>query len=133
MTMEQSPVSFRQKELAAQYLRRLDAHIQELKEGKADRALEIRDFAALLHVHPVHLSTTIKVATGQSTCDLYEERLLRAAKELLGDASMSIGQVAARLTYDASNFTKFFKRFAGLTPKQFRAAQPQTLSSHHSI
>jgi AraC-like DNA-binding protein len=31
-----------------------------------------------------------------------------------------VADIAASLTYDPSNFTKFFKRFAGLTPKQYR-------------
>lgn len=122
--MQQTLVSFRQKELTAQYIKLLDQHVQELKEGKAERTMEIRDFASLLHVHPVHLSNTIKEATGRSTCDLYEERLLNASKELLKDRSMSIAQVAMQLKYDPSNFTKFFKHFSGMTPKQYRASLP---------
>ena len=53
-------VSYRQKELAQQYITALDHHINELKQGLVDRALEIRDLADILHVHPVHLSNTIK-------------------------------------------------------------------------
>lgn len=119
---QQATVSFRQKEIAKQYLKMLDQHIQNLKDGKTDRSMEIREFAAALHLHPVHLSNTIKEVTGKSTCDLYEERLLKAAKELLSDRSLSIAQVAAQLTYDPSNFTKFFKHFSGITPKQYRAS-----------
>ncbi|RYF84445.1 MAG: AraC family transcriptional regulator [Chitinophagaceae bacterium] len=117
---QQVAVSFRQKELMTQYVALLDEHIRELKESKAERTLEIRDFAAMLHVHPVHLSNTVKEVTGRSTCDLYEERLLTVAKELLADRSLSIAQVATRLIYDPSNFTKFFKRYAGMTPKEYR-------------
>lgn len=119
---QQTIVSFRQKELTQQYIELLDQHILDLKEGKAQRALEIRDFAAELHVHPVHLSNTIKEVTGKSTCDLYEERLLKVAKELLANRSLSIAQVATQLTYDPSNFTKFFKHFSGMTPKQYRSS-----------
>jgi AraC family transcriptional regulator, regulatory protein of adaptative response / methylphosphotriester-DNA alkyltransferase methyltransferase len=116
-------ISLRKKEITHEYIIRLDEHIQELKEGKAERALEIRDLAAMLHLHPVHLSNTIKEVTGQSTCDLYEERLLRISKELLLNSTMSIAQIARQLTYDPSNFTKFFKAFAGITPKKFREQQ----------
>ncbi|MEI9809143.1 MAG: helix-turn-helix transcriptional regulator [Bacteroidota bacterium] len=90
------------------------------KRGKAERALEIRDFANLLHIHPAHLSNTIKEVTGQSTCSLYEERLLTISRELLLTTSLSIARIATQLTYDPSNFTKFFKHFAGITPKKFR-------------
>jgi AraC family transcriptional regulator, regulatory protein of adaptative response / methylphosphotriester-DNA alkyltransferase methyltransferase len=113
-------VSPRQQQLVRQYLQALDSHIADLKQGKMDKALEIGDFAAFLHVHPVHLSNTVKAVTGQSTCDHYETRLLQAAKELLLQTDMNIGQVALQLTYDPSNFTKFFKAYTGITPKQFR-------------
>ena len=42
------------------------------------------------------------------------------ARELLRDPSRSVAAIAAQLTYDPSNFTKFFKRFQGCTPKQYR-------------
>lgn len=113
-------VSLRQKELTLLYLKHLDVHIHNLKEGKEEKALHIKDFAQRMHVHPVHLSNTVKQVTGQSTCDLYEERLLAAAKDLLRSSSLSIAQVAFQLTYDPSNFTKFFKAYTGMTPKQFR-------------
>ena len=112
--------SSRKKEIASQYLFELDKHISDLKNGNVERTLEIRDFAKLLHMHPVHLSNTIKEVTGKSTCDLYEERLLKISKELLLTTSLPIAQIAIRLTYDPSNFTKFFKQYAGITPKRFR-------------
>lgn len=121
MQQTTTPVlSARKKEIVQQYLTELDKHIQNLKEGKEDKALEIKDFAAMLHVHPVHLSNTIKEVTGQSTCDLYENRLLNAAKELILGTHLSIAQIARQLTYDPSNFSKFFKQYTGTTPKKFR-------------
>jgi AraC family transcriptional regulator, regulatory protein of adaptative response / methylphosphotriester-DNA alkyltransferase methyltransferase len=119
-TVSTPPVSLRKKELLAQYEAVLETHIQELKNGTATRAMEIRDLAAILHVHPVHLSNTIKEVTGHSTCYFYEEKLVRVSKELLLTTSLPIGQIAMQLTYDPSNFTKFFKQYTGLTPKQFR-------------
>jgi len=113
--------SSRQQQILKQYIAALDKHVLELKEGKATEALEIKDFANMLHIHPVHLSNTVKEVTGQSTCSLYEERLLNAAKDLLLNSNLSIKQVAQQLTYDPSNFTKFFKHFTGITPKQFRS------------
>jgi AraC family transcriptional regulator, regulatory protein of adaptative response / methylphosphotriester-DNA alkyltransferase methyltransferase len=127
-TASPAPVlSSRKKEITELYLRHLDAHIQNLKEGKEDTALEIKDFAAMLHVHPVHLSNTIKEVTGQSTCDLYEDRLLNAAKQLILETDLSIAAIARQLTYDPSNFTKFFKQYTGTTPKKFRDAAVRSL------
>ena len=116
-------ISVRKKEIVQQYLSALDKHILELKEGKTNEALEIKEFAELLHIYPVHLSNTIKEVTGKSTCSFYESRLLVVSKELLLTTSMTIGQIAHQLTYDPSNFTKFFKHFTGITPKQFRNQQ----------
>jgi AraC-like DNA-binding protein len=39
---------------------------------------------------------------------------------MLAENKMSIASIAVLLTYDPSNFTKFFKRYTGKTPKQFR-------------
>jgi AraC family transcriptional regulator, regulatory protein of adaptative response / methylphosphotriester-DNA alkyltransferase methyltransferase len=113
-------LSARKKEIVQQYLAELDKHIKQLKEGKADKALEIKDFAGMLYVHPVHLSNTIKEVTGLSTCNLYENRLLNVSKELLLTTTLPIAQIARQLTYDPSNFTKFFKTYTGTTPKKFR-------------
>jgi AraC family transcriptional regulator, regulatory protein of adaptative response / methylphosphotriester-DNA alkyltransferase methyltransferase len=110
----------RPKELTKQYIELLDAHIAELQAGMVDTAMAIGDFAEKLFVHPVHLSNTIKEVTGQSTCDLYEERLLAAAQHLLRHTDKNIGDIAIQLTYDPSNFTKFFKAYTGLTPKRWR-------------
>lgn len=115
----------RQVQLVEAYKEFIKAHMAELRRGKAERILEISEIAARLHVHPVHLSNTVKAVTGRSTCDWYEHSLLDLSKELLLDYNRTIAQVAAQLTYDPSNFTKFFKRFSGQTPKQFRAAALQ--------
>jgi AraC family transcriptional regulator, regulatory protein of adaptative response / methylphosphotriester-DNA alkyltransferase methyltransferase len=113
-------VSARKKELTTDYVRVLEQHIDDLKKGIAKRALHIKDLAALLHVHPVHLSNTIKEVTGKSTCQLYEELLVQVSKELLTTTRMSIAEIAVQLTYDPSNFTKFFKHYTGTTPKKYR-------------
>ena len=113
--------SARKKEIVSQYLRELDRHIQELKSGLAGKALTIEDFAEKLFVHPVHLSNTIKEVTGSSTCQFYEQRLIKISKELLAETGLPISVIAHQLTYDPSNFTKFFKQYTGMTPKQFRA------------
>lgn len=115
-----SVISSRPNEIVNEYIAELDKHINELRKGGAERALEIREFAEILHIHPVHLSNTIKEVTGKSSCDLFEERLVNLSKELLLTTSLSVAQIARQLTYDPSNFTKFFKHFTGTTPRKFR-------------
>lgn len=112
--------SARQLEIVQEYLVHLDKHIEELKSGQAETTLEIQHFADMLHIHPRHLSNTINKVLGKSPCDLYEDRLMQISKELILNTHQPIAQIARHLMYDPSNFTKFFKRFAGITPKQFR-------------
>lgn len=112
----------RPKEITEAYLRELDRHLDELKSGKAVSTFEVQDIAALLHIHPTHLSNTIQQELKRSPCDIYEERLMNIAKELILTTGLSMAAIARQLTFDPSNFTKFFRHFAGTTPKKFREA-----------
>jgi AraC family transcriptional regulator of adaptative response / methylphosphotriester-DNA alkyltransferase methyltransferase len=42
------------------------------------------------------------------------------ARRCLQEGQLSIAGIADRLTFDTSNFTKFFKRFEGITPSVYR-------------
>lgn len=110
----------RQHEITAEFLREVDQHVSDVEAGRATEMLEVRDLADRLHIHPTHLSNTIKLTTGHSPCHFFEQRILEVAQRLLQNPALSVAEIAARLTYDPSNFTKFFKRFAGTTPKQYR-------------
>lgn len=110
----------RQREIIDNYLFELEKHINDLKSGKAEKTFKIKDIAELLFIHPKHLSNTIYQVLGKSPCDIYEEKLISISKELILTTDLSISAIARHLTYDPSNFTKFFKRFEGITPKQFR-------------
>ncbi len=117
---ENKTISVRQKEIVASYLQQLDLHLSDLKVGLAEKTFEIKDLAELLFVSPKHLSNTIQEVLGKSPCDIYEERLIEISKELLLTTNKPISHIAQTLTFDPSNFTKFFKSFEGKTPKQFR-------------
>ncbi len=110
----------RQHEITADYLKELDKHLLDIEEGRADKMFGIRDFANILHIHPTHLTNTVKLTTGNHPCFYYEEKILVIAKRMLAENNRSIAEIAAHLTYDPSNFTKFFKHFSGMTPKQYR-------------
>jgi AraC family transcriptional regulator of adaptative response / methylphosphotriester-DNA alkyltransferase methyltransferase len=110
----------RQHEITADFMKEIDKHLDEILAGRADDMFEIQDVAAIMHIHPTHLSNTIKLTTGHSPCFYFENKILDKAKAMLADNKYSIGQIAQKLTYDPSNFTKFFKHFEGITPKQYR-------------
>ncbi len=110
----------RPNEIVEQYLLELDKHMSELKQGKAESTFEIQDLAGLLFIHQTHLSNTVQQFLGKSPCDIYEEKLISVAKELILASNEPIATIAHKLTFDPSNFTKFFKRFEKITPKKFR-------------
>ena len=107
-------------EITEQFIAILDQHVLELKNGVAERVYHLKDIAALMYIHPRHLSNTISDTLSRSPCDLFEERLLSVAKEMILKTDHSIAHIARHLTYDPSNLSKFFKAFEGITPKQFR-------------
>jgi AraC family transcriptional regulator of adaptative response / methylphosphotriester-DNA alkyltransferase methyltransferase len=129
-------ISFRQQEIADRFLAELDKHIADLKTGITHTTMEIRELAARMFIHPTHLSNTIKEVLGKSACGVYEEKLIQLAKVMLA-TPQPINHIAFTLDYDPSNFTKFFKRFTGLTPFQYRklllAAQQQEFKEKHTI
>ena len=113
-------ISYRKNEIANKFLSELDKHIDDLKKSKVETSYEINEFAEKLFINPNHLSDTIKEVLGKSPCGIYEEKLAEAAKELLINPKKSISDIAYTLSYDHSNFTKFFKRLTGFTPKEYR-------------
>lgn len=109
----------RQHEIFADYMKEIDIHLDDVMHDRAEYMFEIRDFAEKLFIHPTHLSNTIKLTTGKSPCFFFEEKIMDIARKMLKE-HIPINEVATKLTFDPSNFTKFFKRFEGLTPKQYK-------------
>lgn len=120
MTTLPKKILSRQKEITNDFLKIVDENLADVLSGKPETIYEIRDVAERMHIHPRHLSNTIKLVTGSSPCSFFEDKILDIAKQHLEDNKISIAEIAKMLTYDPSNFTKFFKRFAGVTPKQYR-------------
>jgi AraC-like DNA-binding protein len=110
----------RSAEIFKDFLAIIDQHLQDVLDGETDKMLELQDIAARLFIHPTHLSNVIKEYTGHHPCHFYEEKILVIAKDLLKDPHNSIADVARRLTYDPSNFTKWFKTYGGMSPSAYR-------------
>lgn len=111
----------RKDEITADFFKLLEEHIADILAGRVDNMYHIKDFAARLFVHPTHFSNTIKLTTGHSPCHFAEERTMDEARKLLLETTMSVAEVGYKLTFsEPTNFTKFFKSFEGVTPKQFR-------------
>jgi len=108
------------EEITAAYLNALDSHLADIVEGRANDMKEINEIAEVLNIHPTHLSNTIKLATGKSACCFYEHKIIDLAKSLLQETTKNITEIARLLTYEPSNFTKFFNAYVNKTPGQYR-------------
>lgn len=110
----------RPEEIKALFFETLDNHLANIIAGKTDVYLEIQEMADILHIHPTHLSNTIKETTGKSPCLICHERTIVVAKKLLALPNSTISSVAFKLTFEPTHFTKYFKKHTGLTPSQFK-------------
>ncbi len=113
----------RSKEITENYFRFLDGHIADVVSGKVDEFMEINRIADELFLSHKHLTDMVQKETGNHPCHFYDLKIVEHAKGLLLETDKSISEIARVLTYDPSNFSKFFKKFIGQTPGQFRKAQ----------
>lgn len=79
-------------------------------------------YAGQLHLHPNHLTTISKRTTGQTAQELIHDQVLRVAKALLLHTTLSAKEIAFQLGFqEPAHFGNYFKKYARLTPTQFRA------------
>ncbi|MGZ8544265.1 MAG: helix-turn-helix domain-containing protein, partial [Flavisolibacter sp.] len=87
----------------------------------------IEEYAAILFITPNHLSQTIKAASGKNALAIINERIMTEAKSLILYTDFDMSQIAWQLNFsDPANFGKFFKRYSGTTPLEFRKANTKT-------
>lgn len=98
----------------------VDLHYKEKKLTK--------EYASLLYVTPNHLNALCKDVTGRPAGELIRDRVLLEAKRLLVNANLTIAEIAAELDFaDNSYFSRFFKKYEGITPDLFR----KTIADRH--
>lgn len=78
-------------------------------------------YATHLHLTPQHLSSLIKKRTGRSVKSWIGFAVINKAKEYLNTISLSVKQISDQLEFaDASLFCRYFKRYIGQTPNEYR-------------
>lgn len=78
-------------------------------------------YADKLHLSPQHLSTTVKKVTGKTLTEIISTLVIHDAQAKLRSSEMTIQEIAYSLNFpDISFFGKYFKRYTGMSPKQFR-------------
>jgi AraC family transcriptional regulator, transcriptional activator of pobA len=111
----------RSGEIVRRFKQSLDKHFRAITEGHAETIFDVKDFANEINISQDHLSKTIKRETGKSVSGWIDERLIAEAQALLLQTNLPINDIAYRLTFkEATNFTKYFKKFTGETPGSYR-------------
>ncbi|MDX5422877.1 MAG: AraC family transcriptional regulator [Hymenobacteraceae bacterium] len=82
---------------------------------------EVKDYADMLHITPNHLNVLCKATVSKTASQLIHERVIVEAQRLLLHSTMSVKEIAYQLQFeDNSYFSRFFKKYSGKTPEQFR-------------
>jgi len=91
----------------------VDSHLSE------DISLDL--LADKLNLTPGYLSTYFKDKTGRNFSDYLNETRMSRAKRLLREPERRIQDVAAEVGYrNVNSFIRTFKKFAGMTPGEYR-------------
>lgn len=86
---------------------------------KAERRVEF--YASKLCITPKYLSALIKEVSGKRPSEWIEELVMLEAKSLLRYSKITIQEIAYQLNFpNSSFFGKYFKRYTGLSPKNYR-------------
>jgi len=97
---------------------------RQLVERKAAARHDLGEYAAELGLSAAHLTRLCRRHLGITAKEVVQERLEVAARRLLLFSDRSSAQIANVLGFaDASYFTRFFRRRAGVTPARFRATR----------
>jgi AraC family transcriptional activator of pobA len=82
---------------------------------------QVNYYASLLNVTPNHLNKSVKAITNKTAATWIDETILLEAKYLLFQTSLSVSEIAMQVGHeDHSYFSRFFKKFEGITPVQYR-------------
>jgi len=97
------------------------ATVKNYIRSHLDENLTRESLAAMVYLTPDYLSHLFKRETGFSLTNYIIYERIEEAKRLLAGTGQSIGDIATRCGFqNISYFSKQFKRFAGMTPREFR-------------
>jgi AraC-like DNA-binding protein len=81
-------------------------------------------YAGELGVHPNHLATAVRAATGRPPGEWIRARVILEAQCLLANTLQSVKAVATELGYDdEAYFSRLFKKSVGVAPRDYQLGQ----------
>ena len=96
-------------------------NFQQLVERHFTEKRLPKEYADMLYITPNHLNALCKTHLGMQAGEVVRSRILLEAKRLLVSKNRNVAEIAYALNFnDASYFTRFFRKMAGVTPEEFR-------------
>ena len=94
--------------------------VDYMEKHRAEK-LTLQEVADACYVSQWHLSKLLNRHTGKSFYDILNSLRIRAAKELMADASLRIGEIGEMVGYaDAAHFARVFKKLTGMSANEYR-------------
>ncbi len=105
------------KDRSSRYVARFSQLVEQ--HYKSHRSIE--EYASALGITSAHLNALCQRFAGRSALQITHERLMLEAKRNIIYTTMTIGEVSDSLGFtEPAYFTRFFKRFTGVSPKTYR-------------
>lgn len=90
-------------------------------EQHYERNIAISDVAEVVGISSGHLGRLFKAETGKPPLEYLTEYRLEQGKKLLRDESRSLQNISEAIGYnDVHTFIRFFKKYEGITPGEYR-------------
>lgn len=90
-------------------------------KGHISEKIGINEIAEYLNISVPYLSRLFKAETGENISEYIIKRKIETALIMLKYSNKSIAEISAHLNFSSqSYFTKVFRKYAGLTPKDYK-------------
>ncbi|WP_163537985.1 helix-turn-helix domain-containing protein [Gracilibacillus sp. YIM 98692] len=86
--------------------------------------LSLTELAEFVNVSPGYISTQFKKEVGMPVSHYIQKEKVEEAKKLMSFTNQSLTEISQKLQFtDQSYFTKIFKKYTNITPKQYKNQQ----------
>ena len=115
---KETPGDSEEKENAGSFL--VNQALAYMEKHHAEK-LTLQEVADACYVSQWHLSKLLNRYTGKSFYDTLNAQRIQAAKELLRDPSLRIGDIGEMVGYaDTAHFAKVFRKVTGMSANEYR-------------
>ncbi len=93
--------------------------------------VSLRQTAEFFHFSEAHLSRMLKKYTSRTFVQIITELQMKHGKELIEEGKLSVAQISQEVgCFDASHFTKKFKKQFGMAPEEYRKTLEKKYQKH---